>query len=82
MDIQTVSRDCVALLIHKGVSDPCDAAELVRAALLLRGLEPWPRMELELFPAGARTLILARPADGLSVAVADYALPFLPEFEI
>ena len=51
------------------------AADL--GTLLLDGLEPWPRMELELFPAGGGTLIVARPSEGLAVEVADYALPFL-----
>ena len=45
--------------------------------LLLGGLEPWPRMELELFPSCGGTLIVARPSEGLAVEVADYALPFL-----
>ena len=77
MDIQTVGRGCVALNVHSRVSGACEAASLVRAALLLGGLEPWPRMELELFPAEEGTLILARPSDGMAVEVADYILPFL-----
>uniref|UniRef100_UPI0040270DB0 hypothetical protein n=1 Tax=Candidatus Scatomorpha intestinigallinarum TaxID=2840923 RepID=UPI0040270DB0 len=77
MDIQTVGRDCVALNVHSRVSGAREAASLVRAALLLGGLDPWPRMELELFPSCGGTLIVARPSEGLAVEVADYALPFL-----
>ena len=68
MDIQTVGRDCVALNVHSRVSGAREAASL---------LEPWPRMELELFPSCGGTLIVARPSEGLAVEVADYALPFL-----
>ena len=60
MDIQTVGRDCVALNVHSRVSGAREAASLVRAALLLGGLDPWPRMELELFPSCGGTLIVAR----------------------
>ena len=73
MELQTVGNGCVALHIHSRVTGAKEAAGLVRAALLLDGLEPWPRMELELFPAGGGT----RPSEGLAVEVADYALPFL-----
>lgn len=77
MELQTVSRSCVAILVHRPLSAPGDAAALVRAALALWGLEVWPRIELECFPSGRDTLIFARPASGISVSVADYALPFL-----
>ena len=77
MDIQTIGRGCVALNVHSLVTGAREAARLVRAALILGGLEPWPRMELELFPAGTGTLILARPADSIKVEIADYAVPFL-----
>lgn len=77
MELQTVGNGCVALHIHSRVTGAKEAAGLVRAALLLDGLEPWPQMELELFPAGGGTLIVARPSEGLAVEVADYALPFL-----
>ena len=53
------------------------AAALVRLALAERGLSPWPRTELELFAGEGGSLILARPAPDVSVAVADYALPLL-----
>lgn len=51
MELQTVGQGCVALNVHTPVRSAGEAASLVRAALLLDGLEPWPRMELELFPA-------------------------------
>ena len=77
MDIQTISGKCVALVVHKGVSDPKEAAGLVRSALALRGLPCWRRMEVELFPSGGDTLILAHPSDGVFVTVADWVRPFL-----
>ncbi len=81
MDIQTVCSECVALLVHKELG--CDregAAALVRSALVIDGQDPWPRMELDIFPSGEDTLIVARPAKDMIVTVADYALPFLPDF--
>ena len=71
MELQTIGQGCVALNVHTPVRSAGEAA------LLLDGLEPWPRMELELFPAAGGTLILARPVGGLLVEIADYALPFL-----
>lgn len=78
MEIQTVSSRCVALLLHRGVA-PVKAAELVRSALTLWGLEQWEQMELDLFPSGPDTLILARPAETIRVEVADWAKRFLRE---
>ena len=66
-----------AALVVPGEPDMRSAAALVRRALAERGLSPWPRTELELFPGEGGSLILARPAPDVSVAVADYALPFL-----
>lgn len=78
LDIQTVSPACVALLLHRDIGGKA-AAALVRAAQADAGLDPWPSMELDLFPAGDRTLILARPAGCVRVSVAEYALPYLPQ---
>lgn len=66
-----------AALFVPGEPDMRSAAALVRLALAERGLSPWPRTELELFAGEGGSLILARPAPDVSVAVADYALPFL-----
>lgn len=40
MELQTVGNGCVALHIHSRVTGAKEAAGLVRAALLLDGLEP------------------------------------------
>lgn len=79
MEIKTVSGRCVAIVIHGGISSPEEAAALVRAALALRGLESWERMELDLFPAGGDALIVARPVRGaeLHITPAPWLLPFL-----
>lgn len=76
MEIQTAGMGSVAIRVHMRIESSRAAAELVRAALRLRGLEPWKRMELELFDSGEDTLILARPAPELRVEIADWALPF------
>lgn len=76
MEMQMIGAGCAAISVHTSIEGPGTAAELVRAALRLSGLEPWKRMELELFVSGADTLILARPAPELRVEVADWALPF------
>jgi hypothetical protein len=55
------------------------AASLIRGALKKRGLSAWPRMEIDLFPAGSDTLIIARPAAEMIVSVAEYILPYLHE---
>ncbi len=75
MEIQMIGKDCVTISVHMRIEGPGAAAELVRAALRLRGLEPWKRMELELFGSDGDTLILARPAPELRVEIADWALP-------
>lgn len=77
METQTVSRNCVALMVHKLIAVPNEAARLVRSALELSGLEAWPKIELEMYPSGENTLIIARPAHDVSVSIADYAIPFL-----
>ncbi len=77
MEIQTICADCVALIIHRAVDMAPTAAELVRAALELSGLSPWPAMELEVYPSGGDTLILARPSCGVTVAVADWLAPYI-----
>lgn len=80
MDIQTVSGGCVAICLHKSPAPgPEAAASLIRGALKKRGLAAWPRMEIDMFPAGADTLIVARPAAEMIVTVAEYVLPFLHE---
>lgn len=80
MELQTVSRGCVAIFVHKSPAPgPEAAASLIRGALEKRGLSVWPRMEIDLFPAGSDTLIVARPAAEMIVTVAEYALPFLYE---
>lgn len=76
MEIQTAGMGSVVIRVHMRIESSRAAAELVRAALRLRGLEPWKRMELELFDSGEDTLILARPAPELRVEIADWALPF------
>ena len=80
MDIQTISREWVAICVHRRpCPSPEDAASLIRGALKNRGMDAWPRMEIDLFPAGADTLIVARPAAEMIITVAEYALPFLYE---
>lgn len=80
MEFQTVSRGCVALCVHRcPAPEPETAATLIRSALKQNGLDAWPRMEIDLFPAGGDTLIVARPAAEMIVSVAGYALPFLRE---
>lgn len=75
MEIQMIGAGCAAISVHMSIEGPGTAAELVRAALRLCGMEPWKRMELELFDSGEDTLILARPAPELRVEIADWALP-------
>ena len=80
MEMQTVSCGCVAICVHKSPAPgPEAAASLIRGALKKRGLAAWPRMEIDLFPSGSDTLIVARPAAEMIVTVAEYALPFLRE---
>jgi hypothetical protein len=80
LEFQTVSSDCVALYVHRHPAPgPETAASLIRGALRQSGLDAWPRMEIDLFPAGSDTLIVARPASEMIVSVAGYALPFLRE---
>ena len=47
MEIQMIGAGCAAISVHTSIEGPGTAAELVRAALRLSGLEPWKRMELE-----------------------------------
>ena len=77
MDYQTVTSRCVALYVRGRARTTEDAAALVRRALRDRGLAGWPRMELDLFPSGGGTLILARPSAGLTVAPAPWLEPYL-----
>lgn len=80
MEAKTVSGGCVAIYVHMGTCpDPEEAAALIRSALKERGLDSWPRMEIDLFPAGTDTLIVARPAANMIVTVAEYAMPFIHE---
>lgn len=79
MEIQTISRECVALYVHRLLQEAHEAADLVRSALCLSGLDAWERMEIELFPAGGATLVLARPAPSISVRPADWLLPYISE---
>lgn len=80
MEYQTVTRECVALFVHMSPApEPEDAASMIRRALEQRGMETWPRMEIDLFPSGPDTLIVARPAAEVIVTVAEYVRPFLPK---
>ncbi len=77
MEIKTASARCVAIVIHRGVSSAEEAAALVRAALAVRGLDGWERMELDLFPARGDVLILARPVQALTVTPATWLRPYI-----
>ena len=69
MLIEAVSNDVVAICLGSGELDRIgsgisgDAArELVVQALMTRGEEPWPEIEVEMFESEHSLLLLARPA--------------------
>ena len=50
---------CLALIAPPGLSQK-EAEALVRRELRKRGEEPWPDMEIELFPGADTSLLIAR----------------------
>ncbi|MBE6968879.1 MAG: hypothetical protein E7442_01995 [Ruminococcaceae bacterium] len=52
-------RTYLALLAPPGLGRE-EAEELVRRELRRRGEKPWPAMEIELFPGGEASLLIAR----------------------
>jgi len=54
-----ISEDCVALFLAPGQLHDMEA--LVRFCLVREGLEPWDRIEGELFDRGDGLLLIARP---------------------
>ena len=77
MEYQSVSDLCVSLCTDGACDSPDLAAKLVRSALSDAGLCAWKRMEVDIFPSGRNTLIVARPAADVTVAVADWLLPYI-----
>jgi len=64
-------------LTAAGEPTPEQAEALIRAALAERGEAPWDAMEIDLYPGSGSSLILARPAAGTRVYIADWAMRFL-----
>lgn len=56
-----------------------EAEALVRRELLARGERPWSRMEIELFPGGETSLLIARRRERARVYISAAALSLLLE---
>jgi hypothetical protein len=72
-----IGPGCVAL-VAQGEPSQEQAEALVRAALTAQGRPVWDTMEIDLFPGGSNSLIIACPADGQPY-IADWALRFILE---
>lgn len=81
MEKQTVSENCVALFLRGGSKiTKAQAAYLVRKALRESELQPWERVHIDLFCAGADALVIAFPTVEMSVRIADYAIEYINRY--
>ena len=69
-------RAYLALLAPPRI-DRREAEKLVRRELRNRGEEPWPAMEIELFPGGEASLLIARRRDTPRIYISAAALSVL-----
>lgn len=77
----TVTDTFVAVLLDSAeMPDPRSAEAMVRRLLEDTHLRRWSGMHIEIFPAHASALLLARPENTLRISIAGYALPYLQEY--
>lgn len=76
MENEVIGSHYVALTV-KGEPTPKQAEAMIRTALRKRGKRPWQAMEIDLYPGGRGSLILARPSEWARVYISDWALRFL-----
>jgi hypothetical protein len=76
MDNEVIGSHYVALTVN-GEPTPEQAEAMIRTALEKSGETPWRAMEIDLYPSGRGSLILARPSEWTRVYIADWALRFL-----
>ena len=60
-----------------GIPTAEDAVRLLRREFAARGLPRWPAAEIEVFPGGRESLLLARPARETRMYISATALAFL-----
>ncbi len=72
-----IAREDRLVLEVSGEPDKEACCRLVRAVLSSRGLPPWPGAVLTLFTAKGRSLLFARPGDGVTVSLAPWAVEWL-----
>ena len=79
MELNPSPTPCLAL-VAPGVPAAADAALLVRQALTQRGELPWPAAEIEVYPGGSESLILAHPAAREQIYISAGAVQFLAAY--
>jgi len=81
MEYQIVNESFVAILLHNSKKlDLQNAKCIVKDALDGAGLEPWEKIEIDMFSGSGDTLLIAKPAGGCKARIADYALPFFNRY--
>ena len=71
----------IVIRTYRGATLAAGAARtLVSYALRLSGRRRWDAIGVDVFTAGGRSLLIARPAPEPAVRIADYALPLLMKY--
>lgn len=79
MDISAANAKCLAL-VTPGTPGAEEAGRLVRRALTDRGEALWPAAEIEVYPGGTESLILAHPAPEERVYISAGAVQILAAY--
>lgn len=81
MEYQIINERLVALILHNSEQlDLQNAKCIVKDALDGAGLDPWEKIEIDMFSGSGDTLLIAKPAGACKALIADYALPFFNSY--
>ena len=76
MTVHIAEDGCVVLGLETAPGQD-DCVRLVREVLAEAGRDVWEGMELSLFCAGGKSLLIARPGNSLRISVAPWLAPWL-----
>lgn len=81
MDYRIISGRNVTLIMRPDEAlTPPEAEKAVQNALRKCGYLPWRSMSIDVFQGCGGALLIASPASGEQIHIADYAFPFINEY--
>jgi len=81
MDLHIRDQRCITILLPGGSRLSSGGTRLLVNYIQHRSKgEKWNSIQADLFPGRDETLLIIRPAQTISVSIAEYAVPFLNNY--